>query len=52
MNDMLINEVVVIPEVNRPSDTYAISQRLVNDNIDLGVGFELSYWNVVNWRTV
>jgi peptide/nickel transport system substrate-binding protein len=52
MNDMLINEVVVIPEVNRPSDTYAISQRLVNDNVDLGVGFELSYWNVVNWRTV
>ena len=52
MNDILINEVVVIPEVNRPSDTYAISQRLVNDNIDLGVGFELSYWNIANWRTV
>jgi peptide/nickel transport system substrate-binding protein len=50
MNDILINDVVIIPEVNRPSDTYAISQTLVPDNVALGVGFELSYWNVANWR--
>jgi peptide/nickel transport system substrate-binding protein len=52
LNDILINEVVVIPEVNRPADTYAISQRLNNDNVALGVGYELSYWNIANWRTV
>ncbi|MDQ3540282.1 MAG: peptide ABC transporter substrate-binding protein [Chloroflexota bacterium] len=52
LNDILINDVAIIPEVNRPSDTYAISQTLVPDNIALGVGFELSYWNVANWRRV
>lgn len=50
MNDVLINDVVIIPEVNRPSDTYAISQTLVPENVALGVGFELSYWNIANWR--
>jgi len=52
LNDILINEVVVIPEVNRPADTYAISQRLNNENVALGVGYELNYWNIANWRTV
>jgi peptide/nickel transport system substrate-binding protein len=52
MNDILIGEVVVIPEVNRPADTYAISQTLNNDNVALGVGFELSYWNIANWNRV
>jgi len=50
MNDVLINDVAIIPEVNRPSDTYAISSALNNDNVALGVGFELSYWNIANWR--
>jgi hypothetical protein len=43
---------VVIPEVNRPADTYAIAQNLVAENVALGVGFELSYWNIANWRTI
>ncbi len=51
LNDILINEVAVIPEVNRPADTYAISQDLINENVALGVGFEYSYWNIANWRT-
>jgi hypothetical protein len=50
MNDTLINDVAIIPEVNRPADTYAISKDLNNDNVALGVGFELNYWNVGNWR--
>jgi peptide/nickel transport system substrate-binding protein len=50
MNDTLINDVAIIPEVNRPADTYAISKNLNNDNVALGVGFELNYWNVANWR--
>jgi hypothetical protein len=49
---MLINEVVVIPEVNRPADTYAIAQNLVTENVALGAGYELSYWNIANWRTI
>ncbi|MDQ3657396.1 MAG: peptide ABC transporter substrate-binding protein [Chloroflexota bacterium] len=49
LNDILINDIVVIPEVNRETDNYGISKRLNNDNVALGVGFELSYWNVVNW---
>ncbi|HYJ12301.1 MAG TPA: peptide ABC transporter substrate-binding protein [Thermomicrobiales bacterium] len=52
LNDILISEVVVIPEVNRPADTYAIAQNLVAENVALGVGFELSYWNIANWRTI
>jgi peptide/nickel transport system substrate-binding protein len=50
MNDVLINDVVIIPEVNRPADTYAISSQLNNDNVALGVGFELNYWNIANWN--
>ncbi|MDQ3541706.1 MAG: peptide ABC transporter substrate-binding protein, partial [Chloroflexota bacterium] len=50
MNDVLINDVVIIPEVNRPSDTYAISSQLNNENVALGVGFELNYWNIANWN--
>jgi peptide/nickel transport system substrate-binding protein len=49
LNDILINEVVVIPEVNRAADVYAISKRLRNENIALGVGFEENYWNIANW---
>ena len=52
LNDILINNVVVIPEVNRAADVYGISKRLVQENIALGVGFEYNYWNIANWTTV
>jgi len=52
LNDILINDVAIIPEVNRPADTYAISRQLNNDNVAEGVNFEPLYWNVVNWRFV
>jgi peptide/nickel transport system substrate-binding protein len=48
MNDTLINDVVIIPEVNRPVDTYAIDKRLSSENVALS-DFELSYWNIANW---
>ncbi len=35
MNDILVNDVVVIPEVNRAADKYAISNRLRNENVAL-----------------
>jgi peptide/nickel transport system substrate-binding protein len=49
MNDVLINDVVIIPEVNRAADKYAISLNLNNDNIALGP-FEINYWNIGNWN--
>ncbi|MEJ7838795.1 MAG: peptide ABC transporter substrate-binding protein [Thermomicrobiales bacterium] len=51
-NDIMINEVVIIPEVNRAADVYGISKRLIKENVALGVGFELNYWNIANWTTV
>ena len=52
LNDIVINDRAVIPEVNRSADTYAISNRLRKENIALGVGFEYNYWNIANWNTV
>ncbi len=51
MNDILVNEVVMIPEVNRAADKYAISNRLNNDNVALSA-LEGDFWNIANWVTV
>ncbi len=52
MNDVLIDDVALIPEVNRSSDTYAISNDLRNENVMVGPGFEIDYWNIANWNRV
>ncbi|MGB3305434.1 MAG: peptide ABC transporter substrate-binding protein [Thermomicrobiales bacterium] len=52
MNDIIIGDRAVIPQVNRSADTYAISRKLRNENVALGVGFEYSYWNIANWNFV
>jgi peptide/nickel transport system substrate-binding protein len=52
MNDILINDVALIPEVNRASDKYAISNTLRDENIMVGPGFEPNYWNFANWNRV
>jgi peptide/nickel transport system substrate-binding protein len=49
MNDILINEIVVIPQVNRAADKYCISNNLNNDNVAVSA-FELNYWNIGNWN--
>jgi peptide/nickel transport system substrate-binding protein len=49
MNDVLINDVVIIPQVNRAADKYAIANTLRDENVALG-SFELNYWNVANWN--
>ena len=51
MNDILVNEVVMIPEVNRAADKYAISNRLNNENVGLSA-LEGNFWNIANWVTV
>jgi peptide/nickel transport system substrate-binding protein len=51
MNDIMINDIAVIPLVNRAADKYAHSNRLVHDNVAISA-FQLNYWNIENWVTV
>ena len=51
MNDILVNDVVMIPEVNRAADKYAISNRLRNENVALSA-LKATFWNIANWNTV
>jgi peptide/nickel transport system substrate-binding protein len=51
MNDIMINDIALIPLVNRAADKYAHSNRLVHDNVAIS-SFELNFWNIENWVTV
>ena len=51
MNDLIIDNVVLIPEVNRAADKYGIINTLVGDNV-AGSSFEYDYWNIANWNRV
>lgn len=51
MNDMLIDDVVVIPIVQRASEKYGLAKTLNKDNI-AGGPFESLYWNIANWNRV
>ncbi len=50
LNDILINDVAVVPLVNRAAGKSAISNELVAGNIGLS-DFEVDYWNIANWVT-
>jgi len=49
LNDIVINEVAVVPLVNRAADKYAISNTLRDENVALS-SFEYDYWNIANWN--
>jgi peptide/nickel transport system substrate-binding protein len=49
MNDILIEEVAVIPLVNRAAGKYAISTTLRDENVARS-DFEYDYWNIANWN--
>ena len=58
MNDILINDVVVVPLVNRAADKYATATSLIHgedeegnpqDNVAVSA-FETNYWNIANWN--
>jgi peptide/nickel transport system substrate-binding protein len=49
LNDIIINEVAVIPLVNRAADKYAISTTLYDENVGVS-DFEVNYWNIANWN--
>jgi peptide/nickel transport system substrate-binding protein len=51
MNDMVINDAVVIPLVQRATDKYGIINTLRDENVALGA-FESNYWNIANWNRV
>jgi peptide/nickel transport system substrate-binding protein len=51
LNDILINEVVIIPMVQRAAEKYAILNTLNEANI-AGSPWEALYWNAANWNRV
>ena len=51
MNDHVITNFVIVPEVARASEKYAIINTLNNENI-AGSLFEALYWNAANWNRV
>ena len=48
MNDLLIDDDVVVPLVQRAAEVLGVSNRLRVENI-AGGSFETPYWNVANW---
>ncbi|HEV2073250.1 MAG TPA: ABC transporter substrate-binding protein, partial [Thermomicrobiales bacterium] len=50
LNDVLISNVVIIPLVNRSVDTYAYSNLLRPENLELGPFHDVTYWNIANWN--
>jgi peptide/nickel transport system substrate-binding protein len=51
LNDILIDDAILVPLVNRAADKYAIANTLNKENIALGA-FEVNYWNIQNWNRV
>jgi peptide/nickel transport system substrate-binding protein len=49
LNDLLINDFVMIPLVNRSADTYCISNQLRNENLS-NSPLEILTWNIANWN--
>jgi peptide/nickel transport system substrate-binding protein len=49
MNDIIIQDVALIPIVQRAAEKYAIANRLNDANV-AGGSFEALYWNIANWN--
>jgi len=49
LNDIVIDEVAVIPLVNRAADKYGIATTLRDENVGVS-DFEVNYWNIANWN--
>jgi peptide/nickel transport system substrate-binding protein len=50
LNDIVIGDRAVVPLVNRSVDTYAYSNDLRAENLELGPFHDLTYWNIANWN--
>jgi peptide/nickel transport system substrate-binding protein len=51
MNDILIENVVIIPLVHRSAESLAINN-LLNADMFAASAFETLYWNIANWHNV
>ena len=51
LNDNLITNQVIVPEVHRASEVYAVANAINNDNI-AGSAWECLYWNMANWDKI
>jgi peptide/nickel transport system substrate-binding protein len=51
MNDYIVNEFVVVPLVAQPFGTYALNNRISEENVAPS-SWEPLFWNIANWRTV
>ena len=50
LNDLVIENVVVIPLVQRTDAPYALSNRIRQENVAIGPRFAISFWNIANWN--
>ncbi|MEJ7837590.1 MAG: peptide ABC transporter substrate-binding protein, partial [Thermomicrobiales bacterium] len=52
LNDLVIDNVVSIPLVQRCDAPYALSARIREENVAIGPRFAISTWNIANWNTI
>lgn len=50
LNDLVIENVVAIPLVQRCDAPYALHRRIRQENVAIGPRFALSFWNIANWN--
>ncbi|MFH4284995.1 hypothetical protein WAJ30_21625, partial [Acinetobacter baumannii] len=50
LNDLIIEEAVTIPLVQRTDSPYALHRRIRPENIAIGPRFAISLWNIANWN--
>ena len=50
LNDLVVENVVSIPLVQRTDAPYALSNRIRQENVAIGPRFALSFWNIANWN--
>ena len=51
LNDILIEDVSVIPLVQRAAESFAITNN-INPDMIAGSSWEVLYWNIANWNEV
>jgi len=52
LNDLIIENAVTIPLVQRTDSPYALGNRLRPENIAIGPRFAISLWNIANWNEI
>jgi peptide/nickel transport system substrate-binding protein len=50
LNDLVIENVVSIPLVQRTDAPYALGNRIRQENVAIGPRFAISLWNIANWN--